>query len=285
MLAGTAFLSWNDAVAKHLTATLPVGEMICLRQLAAIAFVVAFGYATVGASAFRIVDVPMQGLRGLAFIASTLLIVVALSRLPIAIASAIAFSSPIWVAVLSRPLLGEHVGVRRWLAVLTGFIGVLIIIRPGGASFEWALLLPALAAIASAIRDVLTRKLARTDNSISILLWSSVMVVIASALTSIGGWKAVSGTEAAWLLLNGFLNAAAHFLIISSYRHGDAALLSPFRYSGLVWATLIGWLVWDHLPDGWSYVGAIVIVIGSFYAAEGTRRRKPSPGLVQPGRV
>ncbi|MDX2157250.1 MAG: DMT family transporter [Hyphomicrobiaceae bacterium] len=279
MLTGTAFLAWNDAVAKHLSATLPVGQIVCLRQIAAVTLVLAVGLATAGPNAFRIVDVPLQAMRGLAFVGSTLLIVASLAALPIPIVTAIAFASPMGVAVLSVPILGEHVSPRRWLAVLLGFAGVLVIIRPGGAGFEWTLLLPAAAAVASALRDTLTRRLARTDSSLSILLWSSILVILASGVTVFWGWRPVGMAEATWLTLNGFLNAAAHFLIISAYRHGDAALLSPFRYTGLVWAALLGWIVWRHLPDGWTVAGSLIIIASSVYATEPAKAQtgRPAP--------
>ena len=182
------------------------------------------------------------------------------------------------MAVLSGPLLGERVTARRWLAAAIGFAGVLLIVRPGGAAFDWLLLLPVAAAVASAFRDTLSRKLARTDTALSILFWSSAIVVVASAVTASGGhWRAVDGTLALWLLLNGTLNAAAHFLILSAYRYADAALVSPLRYTGLVWALLLGWLVWQHLPDAVALVGALVVVGASIYAAEvGKRPTAPS---------
>lgn len=281
MLAGTAFLAWNDAVAKHLSETLPVGQIVCLRQIAAVVFVLVIGLATAGPNAFRVVDVPLQTLRGLAFVASTLLIVGSLAALPITVATAIAFASPMGVAALSAPILGERVSLRRWVAIVAGFAGVLVIIRPGGASFELVLLMPAAAAMASALRDTLTRRLARTDSSLSILLWSSLLVIMASALTAFLGWRPVGLVEAAWLTLNGFLNAAAHFLIISAYRHGAAALLAPFRYSGLVWAALLGWILWRHLPDAWTVAGSLIIIASSVYATETTRQAR-SPAAVKP---
>lgn len=272
MLAGTAFLSWNDAVAKHITATLPVGQVVCLRQIAGLAIVAAYGLATAGPSAFRVVDVSQQTWRAIAFAASTLLVVASLSLLPIALVTAIAFASPIGVAVLSSPMLGEAVSRRRWLAVLAGFLGVLIVVRPGGAAFEWVLLLPVLTAVASAFRDVITRRLARTDGSLSILFWSGVMVVaVAGATSLLGDWRQVGGVEAAWLVLNGTLNVAAHFLMIHAFRFGDAALLSPFRYTALIWAVALGWLVWSQLPDAWVVAGSLVIVVSSMFAADGTK--------------
>lgn len=284
MLAGTAFLSWNDAVAKHLSATLPVGEIVCVRQTIGLVLVAAFGLATEGPHAFRIGDASLQLQRGLAFALSTLFIVTALSLLPIALVTAIAFASPIGVAALSVPILGETVTIRRWLAVLAGFAGVLIVIRPGGPTFGWLLLLPVCAALASAVRDVLTRRLARTDSSLSILFWSSVVVVLAASLTAlIGDWRAVGWREAGWLVLNATLNVAAHFLMIHSYRFGDASLVSPFRYTGLIWAVLLGWLVWSQLPDVWTLVGSLVIVASSLYAADAGRTAAPAAAPVPAG--
>jgi drug/metabolite transporter (DMT)-like permease len=281
MLVGTAFLSWNDAVAKSLSASLPVGEIVCLRQIVALGVAVAYGLFTLGPSCFRVVNHALQVWRGLAFVASTLFIVAALAALPIPLVTAIAFASPIGVAALSVPLLGERVSLRRWLAVLTGFAGVLVVIRPGGASFTWLLLLPVAAAVASAMRDGLTRKLSPTDSAISILIWSSVMVILAAALTAmLGDWKPLDAHLASWIVINGVLNAAAHFLMISAYRHGDAALISPFRYSGLMWAALLGWFVWRDWPDTWTVAGALIIIVSSFYAAGGGKApvaRAPEP--------
>jgi drug/metabolite transporter (DMT)-like permease len=283
MLAGTAFLSWNDAVAKHITQTLPVGQVVCLRQSWGLLLVAAYGLATEGGRAFRIGDPGLQFRRAAAFVASTLFIVTALSLLPIALVTAIAFSSPIGVALLSAPMLGEAVSRRRWLAVIAGFFGVLVVIRPGGPSFEWILLLPLAAALFSALRDVLTRRLARTDTSLSILFWSSALVVVVAGLSAVAGnWKPVGGREAAWLVLNGTLNVAAHFLMIHAYRFGDAALLSPYRYTGLIWAAVLGFLVWSQLPDAWTLAGSLIIVFASAYAADARKSQNELATGVQP---
>lgn len=268
MLVGVAFLSANDATSKYLAERYPLGEVVFLRQVAGLIFILPYALATTGLAAFHVVDARGQAWRAIAFLATAVLMVAGLAYLPLAIATAIAFSSPLWVAVLAGPMLAEHVTPRRWLAVLVGFAGVLIIVRPGGPSFTWALLLPVATALANAARDMLTRRLSRTDSAISILIWSAMLALVASAATYPLGWTRVLPVDWLWLLLAGFLNTIAHFAMISAYRHADASALSPYRYTSLIWAIGLGWLIWSHLPDALSLVGAGIIVIAALYAVD-----------------
>lgn len=273
MLIGVAFLSANDALSKYLAERYPLGEVVFLRQVAGLAFILPFALATTGAASFKVVDVAGQSWRAVAFLATAVLMVASLAYLPLAIATAIAFSSPLWVALLAGPMLGEKVSAQRWLAVGVGFIGVLIIMRPGGPSFTWALLLPLATALANAARDMMTRKLARTDSSISILFWSAMLVLVVSAVSLPFQWRPVTLVDGLWIVLAGFVNTMAHFSMITAYRHADASALSPYRYSSLIWAIALGWLIWSHLPDFWSLVGSAIIVVAALGAVEGRRAR------------
>ncbi len=275
MLIGVAFLSGNDAATKYLAERYPLGEVICLRQLASLLFILPFALTGNGLASLHAVDRTGQFWRALAFLATAVLMGASLAYLPLAIATAIAFSSPLWVATFAGPLLGEAVTLRRWIAVLVGFAGVLIIMRPGGPSFTWALLLPLGAAIANAARDMLTRTLSKTETSISILFWSMVFGVLASAASYPFGWSPVQSIYIYWFLFAGFINAAAHFAMIAALRFADASALSPYRYSALIWAIALGWLFWDHLPDGWSLIGAAAIVLAAVSAVD-RRPGRPS---------
>ncbi|CAN0386865.1 unnamed protein product, partial [Phaeothamnion confervicola] len=266
MLAGVAFLSANDAVTKYLVERYPLGEVVFLRQLAGLCFILPYALATSGTAAFRVVDIAGQSFRAIAFLATAVFMAAGLAYLPLAIVTAIAFSSPIWVAALAGPALGERVTLRRWIAILVGFGGVLVIMRPGGPSFTWALLLPVVTAFANAVRDLLTRNLAKTDTSISILIWSAMLALVISAATYPFGWDPVSGLDCLWLVFAGFLNAVAHFSMISAYRYADASALSPYRYTSLIWAIGLGWLFWSHLPDGWSLLGTLIVVFAAALA-------------------
>ena len=281
MLIGIAFLSGNDALSKYLAERYPIGEVICLRQLASLIFIVPFALATTGIGSLRIVDVRGQFWRAIAFLATAVLMVAGLAYLPLAIVTAIAFSSPLWVAALAGPALGETVTPRRWIAVLIGFAGVLIIMRPGGPSFTWLLLLPLATALANAVRDMLTRKLSHTETSISILFWSMLFGAIATATTIPFGWIPVKEADVLLLLFAGLVNAIAHFTMIAALRLADASALSPYRYSSLIWAIGFGWLIWDHLPDAWSLLGAAIIVGAAVTAVD----RKDARAAKAPGTV
>jgi drug/metabolite transporter (DMT)-like permease len=267
MVTGMAFLILSDAVSKHLAESHPIGQVICIRQLASLLFVAAFVARGPGFGGLRMRNVPMQMLRGLAFVGSSYLIVLSLSLLPLPTVTAITFSGPIMIALMSAPLLGERVAPVVWIATILGFTGMLFIIRPGSTDFTWALLIPVAAAFASSLRDILARILARTDDSISILFWSSVIVGVAMLPTALWGWTHVS--LAAWglFLLAGLVNFCAHLLIIESYRLSRAAVVAPFKYTSLIWSAVLGYLIWGDVPDGWVWVGSAILVASGLWIA------------------
>ena len=265
MVAGVALLTANDAVSKYLTEAHPVGQVICIRQAATLLVIVPYVIAVTGWGALRVASWPGQVVRGLLFVANAAFIVLALSLLPLATVISIIFVSPIITAAVSMPLLAERVGRSRWIAIAGGFAGVLIVLRPGGAGFEWALMIPVAAAVANSLRDVMTRFLSRTETSIAILFWSTLIVMAAGALTAPFGWQPVTATAAAWFVVAGVFNAAAHFLLIEALRLGEAAVIAPVRYTSLIWATAIGYAVWSELPDAWVFAGSAVIIASGIY--------------------
>lgn len=274
MIAGAALLSMNDAASKHLAEAYPVGQVLCLRQTASLLFIVPYALYLDGWSAFRIGNRTGQAIRGFLFLATAILMVLGLSLLPIATVTAIAFASPIFVAALSMPLLNERVGWRRWLAVLAGFAGVLVIVRPAGAAFEWALLVPVAAALANGLRDIFTRHLARTDSSISILFWSTVIVAGAAAFSAPFGWQPLTGDAILWFLVNGAVAAGAHFLMIEALRLGEAALIAPFRYTALLWAIIYGFILWGDLPGPWVLAGGGMVIASNIYMIRREAQRR-----------
>lgn len=267
MIAGMAFLIVSDAVSKHLTETHPVGQLICIRQAACLLFVLPFVWRRGGLASLRPNNVPMQIARGLVFIASSFLIVSSLSLLPLPTVTAITFAGPIMIALMSAPMLGERVSPKLWLATLVGFVGMLVIIRPGSAEFSWALLLPVVAAFASSVRDMMARILARTDNSMSILFWSSLILTVGTAFTAPFGWVEVTPVAWGWFLLGGAVNFCAHFLLIESFRLGRAAVVAPFKYSSLIWSALLGYLIWGDVPGAAVWIGAAILVVSGLWIA------------------
>jgi len=261
MILGAGVLSMNDAVSKHLVETFPIGQILCLRQTVALAVVLIYVWRTDAWRDLRINDRTGQALRAILHVGGAALIVWALSALPIATVTAIVFSSPVVVLVFSMRMLGERVSWARWIAVIIGFAGVLAIIRPGGVGFEWALLIPVAAAVASGLRDLMTRRLARSDTSISVLFWASALMVAVTLFTIPLGWQPLTLSASIWLIVNGLLNAGAHFLMIEALRLGAAGLVSPFRYTAILWATVAGFLVWQEVPDAMTMIGAAMLVV------------------------
>lgn len=265
MSAAGAVFSCHDTLTKYLSDHYPVGEIVFFRQLAGTFILCAYVYATKGLGTLKPVNVKGQLGRSITFVGSTLLIALSVIVLPLPIALSIVFSSPLLVAALSSVTLGEHVGPRRWAAIIAGFFGVLIIIRPGDASFTWLLLIPVAAAAFSAMRDISTRLLHRTDNTFAILFWSNIAILLVTLGSIPFGWNSVAPEHMSLLVLAGALNLLAHFLTITALRLGDAALVTPFRYTALVWASLLAYAIWGYIPDQYTVIGALVIVAAGIY--------------------
>jgi len=262
MILGCAFLMMSDAVSKWLSQTYPVGQIMCLRNVFVLVPILFVVWRSGRFADLRIGNWGGQFLRGGFHVLAAALFVTSVSLLPLADVHAIGFVGPIFIAALSPFLLKEHVGWRRWTAILVGFAGVLVMLRPTGAGFHYLGLIPVAAALSSALRDIATRHLSRDQTSISILLFSSSMVIIVGLFTAPFGWQALTLQSTALFALNGFVNGSAHFLIIESYRNAQAPIVAPFKYSMLLWATLFGFLIWNQLPDAWI-IGGTVPLIGS----------------------
>jgi len=273
MTSGIALLTASDATSKYLVHSHPVGQVIALRQLATLLVIIPYLMLWRKWGELRVSNWAGQGLRGLAFVLGSIFIVWSLRELPLATAITMLFASPIFMVILSAPMLGERVGLHRWVAVGAGFAGVLVIVRPGGDSFQWMVLLPLLAAMINAFRDVLTRKLSRSETSLSILFWSNIILMLAGALTIPWGWVAVTPVAAFWFVAAGIFNGLAHFFIIEALRVGEASVVAPMRYTALLWAALLGFVVFGEVPSLWLWAGAAIIVGSSLYMLRGERRR------------
>ena len=274
MVTAAGLLVIHDAISKHLAETYSVGQIVALRHISSVIVILLYAGFVSGWSALRIVNKRGQAARACVFVVSTMLIILSVALLPLATATAIVFASPIFVLAFAGPLFGESVGVRRWTAVLVGFIGVLVIIRPGGAAFNWYLLVPVLAAAASGLRDNITRWLSQTEHPLAILFWSTVTVVIASSTSAYFGWKPVDLISGSWLVVLGIINTVAHFMMINALRLGDASLVTPFRYTGIVWAVLLSIAVWGEYPDLWTIAGSLIIIVSGIYIVERGERKK-----------
>jgi drug/metabolite transporter (DMT)-like permease len=255
-----------DGLCKLLTDSGMVPEMITfVRYALVLAFlvpVVAMRWRTRPLATTRPV---LHLARGIALIGSATLFVYALQSLPLATATAIGFVSPMYVTALSIPFLGEKVGIRRWAAVCVGFLGVLVILRPGGDAFQLAMLLPLASSFLWACGLIITRSMRGRERPITILVWSTCGGLLVIGPLGLNVWQ--MPTTEQWLLLS--LIACCHllgqYLTIRAFTLASASLLAPFSYTTMIWATLIGLIVFGNLPDVATLVGSAVLAAAGLY--------------------
>jgi len=213
----------------------------------------------------------LQLARGIGMLGAALFFIAGLARLPIADATAIGFASPLLVTALSIPLLGERVGPRRWTAVAAGFVGVLVVIRPGSGAIGWAALLPLASATCWALSLVVTRRMRHDDGALTMLFYSTVIgVVLASAALPLV-WRTPDVRAWAMLAAMGVLSVAGQYLLIVALTRSAASLVAPFSYSQIVWSTLMGILVFGTVPTGATWLGAGIVIASGVYIAHRER--------------
>ena len=274
MLLGVAVLTANDALLKWMTGGYHVGQIMFCRGLFVFIPLALLIWRGGGLRSLHTDNPKGHLIRALLVILGTFLFVSGLKHLPLTDAIAIAFAGPLFIAALAPPLLGEYVGWRRWMAVLSGFIGIVIIMRPGGGVFQWAALFPLAASLTGAFRDILTRGMSETETSVALLFYTSLGVVLASMVISPFVWQPVPFADWGWFAVNGFLIGSAHFLMIETFRYGEAALVAPFKYSGAVWAAIFGYFIWGDIPDLGTVMGVTVVVVAGIYILHRERVRR-----------
>lgn len=287
-LMALAFVLFSvcDMLAKFLTGEFHPMQIVWTRQLALLVGVaVALGIH--GPGLFRSKHPAMQVLRGLLAVASAACFISAVRYVPLADAVAVTFIAPFIVTVLSAHLLGEPVGSRRWAAVAVGFLGAMIVIRPGMGTMHPAMLLVVVAATCFAFRQVISRHLGNSDKTITTVAYTATVSVAALSLPLFLFWQTPE-TGRQWALLGGMAITAGlgEWAVIRALEVGQAVALAPVHYSMMIWATFWGWLVFDDLPDGWTILGAAVIMATGLYILRSERagRRRAAPARATPPR-
>ena len=267
MVLGCGLVSLNDAIVKWLSTGLPVGELICLRGAFVLLVIPLLAMRDGGLRALRVRNLRGQCVLAALLVASMFLFVASLRTLELATAVSLLFTGPLVATALAAPLLGERIGWRRSIALLAGFGGVLVILRPGAATFTWAALLPVAAAACGAIRDVITRRLSVSESSISILTVSTVGMVVAGAATAPWAWNPASGFELGLIAVAGLVLAVSQFLMIEALRYAQVGVVVPFQFTTLLTAAIFGFLIFGTVPDGWVGLGALLVVGSGIYIA------------------
>jgi drug/metabolite transporter (DMT)-like permease len=254
-----------DATSKFLVADYAVGQMMWIRCVILYLFAWFIVRRTGVRAALKTPRPGLQITRALLLVIESALFVFCFKYLPLADAHALASTSPLIVIALGVIFLGERAGVARWLAVVAGFAGVLLIIRPGFRDFDWPLLVVLVGAGMWASYQILTRLAARHDSADTSLIWSALVALIATTFVAPIDW--VWPTAGAWALIVGvaMIGSVANYALIKALDYAEAGALQPYSYTLLVWATLMGFVVFGDFPDFWTIVGAAVIVASSAY--------------------
>ncbi|MGF1609785.1 MAG: DMT family transporter [Kiloniellales bacterium] len=274
LVTAMAVVPVMDGIAKYLSASYPVSQIVWARyffHMAILLPLVLWQYGKRGLLPRR----PLaQLLRSSFLLCSTVFFFAAIALIPLADAIALVFISPLIVTACSPFVLGEQVGIRRWSAVLIGFLGALIVFRPGLGVFQLGSLLAVAAGSTYACYILATRKLSGSAPPLVTLLQTAVVGAVVMSLIVPFTWVAPAASDLALMAAMGAVAAGGHFLIIKAFERAPASLLAPYGYSEIVTATLIGYLVFGDFPDHWTWLGIAVIVAAGIYISLRERRRR-----------
>ena len=276
-----------NALVKWEIALYPLSEVVFFRCIFALVpcFVLV---ATHGGAAVLRTRRPLAHLsRALVQFLSMCAIFTAFGLMPLADAVSISFSAPLFLTVLSIPILGERVGVYRWGAVLVGFLGVLIMVRPGAGVLEWGAVFALVNAFLSASVTISLRRMSITESSVTLVVWQVATTVVLSTLLLPFGWVAPTFQDAAIMALVGVASGVGQYMWTQAFRFAPAAVAAPFSYTAMIWAMVLGYLIWGDLPTPALVGGALVVAGSGLYILyrETIRRRSPvqAPITASPG--
>jgi drug/metabolite transporter (DMT)-like permease len=276
-IIGAVFLfAGSDALSKYLTQFYPVVLVLWVRYVVHVLLMIIALRPKSMRTLFVTANPKLQLMRGLCMVSTNLLFISALRFMPLAEGTSIVYLTPLIVTVLSGPLLGEQVGRLQWLAVLIGFAGVLLIVRPGGALFHPVALLALAAAFSFSLYQLVTRKLNRTDNANVSNFISGIVSVAVTSLLLPFFWEIPSLYFGGLMVALGFSALVSHVLMTHAYHHAQPSTLAPFTYLQLPFAGLIGYMLFNHIPDMLAFVGMLVIALGGILVIIG-RRKKVAP--------
>ena len=263
-IASTAIFATMHALVRHVSGTLHPFEIAFFRSIFGLAAVAPLMWR-VGPSVFVSRNPRLLAVRGVVGGLSLMTWFYGLSIVPIATATALSFTSVIFASIGAAVFLNERMRLRRWTAVALGFAGVLVIVRPGLTVFDPGSLVIVLAAILWGVGIVLVKTIARTDETVTIVAWTAMWLIVATAIPAWIVWTTPSWTQLAWLVLIGVLGTVGTFAWTQALKTADASLVIPADFTRLVWAGAIGFAAFGEIPDRWMWVGAALIIGSTLY--------------------
>ena len=264
-----------DGSAKWLVQSVPVLVVVWLRFLTHTLIASALLFPMRGLALVRTQHLRWHLARGLMFCAMTGMNFWALQYLQLTVTASIFFMVPILVALLSAPLLGEKLDAKRWAAILVGFAGVLVIVRPGSEAFHPAMLLSLANAVLYAFFNMMTRKLAAYDPPETIQFLPAVVATLVLAPFALAAWESPHGWFE-WLLLclMGVFGGTGHYLLAMAHRYAPASTLAPFLYQQILYMAIFGYLVFGSVPDTAVWIGAAIVIASGLYLFSRERRAR-----------
>jgi drug/metabolite transporter (DMT)-like permease len=263
-----------DAAAKWLTSGFSVIEIAVLSRLISPFLALAVAQHQGGLRTLKTQHFGWHLFRAAANGVTLLTFFGALIFLPLADTVAITFVSPLMMCALAVPMLKEHVGPRRWIAIVIGFMGVLVITQPSGAGFGWGAVLALSAAFGDALGINITRRMSATESSHSMLFWSSVILIVGFGVVLPFYWTTPTGHDWLAIAVLSLSGSLAQFCLAQAFRYGEVSLLAPLEYGSLIWAVIFGYVFWSELPTLTVVGGVAIIIASSAYVAHREAKAK-----------
>ncbi|HVR48812.1 MAG TPA: DMT family transporter [Pseudorhodoferax sp.] len=274
MVAAMAGFVVNDAIVKYVSQGMPSAQLIFVRGVLASLLVLGMALALGARAQLHQVLQPRVAARAAVDACATMIYLLSLFHLPLGNATAINLAAPLFMVVFAVWFLKERPGAARWLAVAVGFTGVLCVVQPSSEGFNaWALLC-LVGTLFHATRDLMTRRIDPTIPSIVITLATAMAVTLLSGTAVlVQGWQPFALAQLAWLATASVFLVVGYFLIIQCMRQGEVSLTAPFRYSALLFAVVLGYLVWGDVPNAWAWCGIALLVGSGLYVVHDERGR------------
>jgi drug/metabolite transporter (DMT)-like permease len=273
MCGAVAAFSCLDATAKYLNGHMDTLQVVWARYAGAFALALLLSNPVTTPGLMRTSRPVLQIVRSALLLGSSIFNFLAFRYLQLDQALSILFSVPFMVAALAGPMLGEWIGWRRWTAISVGFAGVLVVMRPGPTGFDPAALLSVGSAVCYALYGITTRLLARSDSSETTLFYTNLVGVVVMSPIVLLVWSTPASVWIACLMvLMGALGSFGHYLLIAGHRLAPASILSPFMYTQLIWAVMLGYLIFGDVPTGWTLAGAGIVIASGLYILNRERK-------------
>lgn len=267
IMAGIFCLTISDSLAKWLGASYSPVQLLFLRGVLATPVLIVLLITLSGRPALRTEHLGVHMFRAVLNVLSAACFYLSLTMLPLAEATAIAFSAPLFVTIISVMFLKEKVSARGWLALLAGFSGVLLVVRPSPEHMQWAAVLPLITALGYAVMMVSARRINVRESMLTTMLYIALGQAIFAGLPQAWFWVPVQAEHFIGFIGLAVFSTLGLGLITQAFRVAPASIVAPFDYSGLIWATLLGWFIWQEAPSLWFYAGALLIAGSGVYIA------------------